>query len=63
LEEWTEYYPRRLSPQQSNGYDCGVFACETARCVSQSVPLIFGQSDMQSIRMQMAAEILRGRLY
>lgn len=63
LEEWSEYYPRRLSPQQSNGYDCGVFACETARCVSQSVPLIFGQSDMQSIRMQMAAEILRGRLY
>lgn len=46
------------SPQQQNGYDCGVFTCICANYVSQGKELRYGQKDMKLIRRRMAYEII-----
>lgn len=46
------------TPQQQNGYDCGVFTCTVAKCISALAPLAFGQKDMHIIRQRMAYEII-----
>lgn len=46
------------SPQQLNGFDCGVFACICAKYVAQWKKLTYGQKDMKLIRRRMAYEII-----
>jgi len=46
------------SPQQQNGFDCGVFACICAKYVAQWKELTYGQKDMKIIRRRMAYEII-----
>lgn len=46
------------TPQQQNGFDCGVFTCTVAKFVSRDQPLSFGQQDMRNIRRRMAYEII-----
>lgn len=46
------------TPQQQNGFDCGVFTCTVAKFVSRDQPLGFGQQDMRNIRRRMAYEII-----
>lgn len=46
------------SPQQLNGFDCGVFACICAKYVAQWKELSYGQKDMKLIRRRMAYEII-----
>ena len=46
------------SPQQLNGFDCGVFACICAKYVAQWKKLTYGQKDMKIIRRRMAYEII-----
>lgn len=55
-------YPNMSTPQQQNGYDCGVFTCTVAKCVAQKAPLLFSQKDMQNIRRKMAFEIVQKSL-
>mmetsp|Transcript_25006 Transcript_25006/g.35018 ORF Transcript_25006/g.35018 Transcript_25006/m.35018 type:complete len:660 (+) Transcript_25006:108-2087(+) len=57
LTGWTDYMPRDI-PQQQNGYDCGVFMCRYADCISQNKPFNFKQKDMQTIRKRMILDIL-----
>ncbi|OLL25386.1 Ubiquitin-like-specific protease 1 [Neolecta irregularis DAH-3] len=61
LSQWTDYYPKN-NPKQNNGYDCGVFTCKTAECISRGALMNFDQSDMMNIRNWMVKEILDGRL-
>lgn len=37
---WNEYIPYKNIPKQENGYDCGVFTCQYATCIS-SLPKQF----------------------
>ncbi|CUM53770.1 uncharacterized protein AC631_00263 [Debaryomyces fabryi] len=46
------------SPQQQNGFDCGVFACICAKYVAQWRDLTYRQKDMKLIRRRMAYEII-----
>lgn len=57
-----ELEPNKQTPQQQNGYDCGVFTCTVARSVCSGLPLQFGQGDMPVIRRRMAYEIMRKTL-
>lgn len=50
------------TPQQQNGYDCGVFTCTVAKYVAQGTPLNFSQKDMPVIRRRMAYEIVQKSL-
>ena len=50
-------------PAQRNGYDCGVFACKFAECISRGAPFGFSQSDMPSIRRAMVFEIISQKLF
>lgn len=49
-------------PQQNNGYDCGVFACQFARCASQDKPFSFKQADMPYLRNRMVVEIVQRKI-
>lgn len=57
LTGWSDYMPRDI-PQQQNGYDCGVFMCRYADCISQNKPFNFKQKDMITIRKRMILDIL-----
>ncbi|KAK6460131.1 hypothetical protein DFJ63DRAFT_262625 [Scheffersomyces coipomensis] len=57
-----QLFPRMQSPQQANGYDCGVFTCTAAKYLSLSQPLRYSQNDMKSIRRRMTYEIMTNEL-
>jgi sentrin-specific protease 1 len=50
------------SPQQTNGYDCGVFTCTNARLLACRRDLQYSQKDMKIIRMRMTYEISSNNL-
>lgn len=54
--------PNMKTPQQLNGFDCGVFSCTVAKFVSENVPLSFSQNDMKTLRRRMAYEIIQKNL-
>ncbi|KNC81056.1 hypothetical protein SARC_06598 [Sphaeroforma arctica JP610] len=69
LEDWADFTPVHLTPQQDNGSDCGVFACQFSEYRSRGssgIPLgqifDFGQEQMPYFRLRMAHEILEKRL-
>lgn len=62
IDDWDDCISS-AGPQQRNGYDCGVFACQTAECVSRDIPPDFTQEEMPELRKRMAASILDCRLY
>ena len=45
------------TPQQINGYDCGVFVIQLIDLISLDIPLLFGQADMQVVRRRLLASI------
>ena len=49
-EEWTLVHTTSDTPQQRNGYDCGVFTCMFAYFLSQNFPLDFSQDDIEHCR-------------
>lgn len=49
-------------PLQSNGNDCGVFACQYIECIARNRPITFAQVNMPYLRKKMAIEILNGKL-
>ncbi|ODV79917.1 cysteine proteinase, partial [Suhomyces tanzawaensis NRRL Y-17324] len=57
-----QLFPSVKTPQQANGYDCGVFTCTAARYVAEKSALTYSQSDMKVIRRIMAYEILTKKL-
>jgi len=58
VEDWDLLVPAKV-PQQKNGYDCGVFTCFFADCFSAGKSLSFEQEDMPTLRMRIAARILK----
>lgn len=54
--------PHGGSPQQLNGYDCGVFTCTNSRMLALGSKLTYSQKDMKTIRRRMAFEILNTKL-
>lgn len=52
----------RTAPQQHNGYDCGVFTCQFARCSAQDLPFDFSQENMSYLRRRMVVELLQKRI-
>lgn len=63
-EEWTvPTGSYGAGPRQTNGSDCGVFTCTTARMVVLGVdPMSYGGDDMEVQRGRMVAELLNGGL-
>ncbi|KAK6458940.1 uncharacterized protein RJT20DRAFT_124058 [Scheffersomyces xylosifermentans] len=57
-----ELFPHMETPQQSNGFDCGVFACTAAKYISNSKPMSYSQKDMKVIRRRMTYEIISKHL-
>ncbi|ANQ11195.1 Ulp1 protease family C-terminal catalytic domain containing protein [Plasmodium coatneyi] len=55
-----EYNPDGRSevgiPCQENGYDCGVFTCMFAKCLSFNRSFDFSQRDIKEIRMKMVSQ-------
>lgn len=49
-------------PRQSNGSDCGVFACTYAEYITRGAKFDFNQKDMPYFRKKMIYEITRGKL-
>lgn len=62
VRDWAEYIPK-AGPQQRNGYDCGVFACQTAEYISRDTTPDFTQEEMPDLRKRMAASILDCQIY
>ncbi|OAX80570.1 hypothetical protein ACJ72_05096 [Emergomyces africanus] len=60
-EEW-RVLPS-ISPQQNNGYDCGVFLLTTAKLVSFGKPLKYGARDIPDIRKRIVAELMNGGFF
>uniref|UniRef100_A0A915D2K6 Ubiquitin-like protease family profile domain-containing protein n=1 Tax=Ditylenchus dipsaci TaxID=166011 RepID=A0A915D2K6_9BILA len=60
--KWT-YTSHQGIPLQQNGYDCGVFTCQYAECLSRGSSFNFNQQYMSGFREQMVAEIKKGALY
>jgi len=50
-------------PQQDNGNDCGVFACQFAECLSRNAPFRLSPADIPYFRKKMAWEILIKKFY
>lgn len=59
--KWSIEYPKDI-PRQRNGYDCGVFTCKNAECLSRSDSINFTQKDTPHIRDVMMYELYKGKL-
>ncbi|KAK6331698.1 Smt3-specific protease [Orbilia javanica] len=57
--EWEDFYPGSQTPQQGNGYDCGVFLCKTAEVIARGGAMNFSQRDIPEIRRMMQVELLK----
>lgn len=53
---------RENIPQQTNGVDCGVFACQYAERITRGAVMDFQQRDMTEARKTMTLELLEGKL-
>ena len=49
-------------PQQTNGFDCGIFVCEYAENISRKAEFNFTQKDTDFIRERIKTEIILGTL-
>jgi Ulp1 family protease len=56
-------HTRCSAPQQSNGYDCGIFVCCYAECLSAGQDFDFSQKEMDDIRVCIALELLCGKCF
>jgi len=55
INEWTTTINPENTPEQTNGFDCGVFVCTTAEWLSEGSDLTFSQEDMPHLRKRMHA--------
>ncbi|XP_006454775.1 hypothetical protein AGABI2DRAFT_198348 [Agaricus bisporus var. bisporus H97] len=60
---WQDYAPDDVTPQQENGYDCGVFTCQFLEALSRGEEMFrFTQQDMAYLRRRMIWEIGHAQL-
>ncbi|KAF8822934.1 Ulp1 protease family, C-terminal catalytic domain-containing protein [Cardiosporidium cionae] len=65
IEDWkypSNFTSEKGTPSQENTYDCGVFLCQTAECLSANRRIDFQQSDIPNMRVKMALQIVDGYL-
>ena len=62
LPGWKMSCLEKRSPQQTNNYDCGVFAMVTAELISRKEKISFSQDDIQAYRKQIYSELFNGKL-
>ncbi|ANB13591.1 SUMO protease ULP1 [Sugiyamaella lignohabitans] len=64
VEKYSSYerVSRASCPQQTNGYDCGVFTCKNVELLSAGRKLTYRQADMKNIRRNMAHQVLHRAL-
>ena len=63
FNEWRCFHKESGVPQQTNGYDCGVFVLMFAIAIAYNQPLTsFSQEDMPRYRFMIKQHILRGSL-
>eukprot|EP00742_Colponemidia_sp_Colp-10_P008167 GILJ01008823.1.p2 GENE.GILJ01008823.1~~GILJ01008823.1.p2 ORF type:complete len:436 (-),score=65.68 GILJ01008823.1:2219-3526(-) len=55
---WRKRNAKSSVPRQSNGYDCGMFICKFAECVSEDRSWDFDQSQMRTFRKRMVLELI-----
>jgi len=60
VNEWTLVHNQPDTPEQANGYDCGVFTCMFADFISRNQPLTFTQDHVTECRERIALSILNG---
>jgi len=59
---WQDWAPES-TPQQENGYDCGVFTCQFLEALSRGEETFnFSQKDMRYLRRRMIWEIGNAKL-
>ncbi|EDO06364.1 Ulp1 protease family C-terminal catalytic domain protein [Babesia bovis T2Bo] len=66
IDDWKynkQFQAERIAPMQYNGYDCGVFLCQYAECISIGKMFDFTQSDIKGKRTSMIQQILRGSIF
>ena len=61
MSGWKQIVAKNI-PQQTNGWDCGVFACNYAEYSSRRARFTFSQSNMPDFRKRMVGEIVKNRL-
>ena len=62
-EDWQLFKNNKSeTPQQLNGYDCGVFTIMYADFLTENLPLSFSQKDIALFRERICAALLRGNL-
>ena len=59
--EWQAEYPE--TPQQNDGYNCGVYTCQLAKQISRGQQLIINERDIPYLRKEMVVEIVLGHLF
>nr|CEL69452.1 TPA: Ulp1 protease family, C-terminal catalytic domain-containing protein [Neospora caninum Liverpool] len=65
IDEWCipeDFASEKYTPQQANGFDCGVFICQMAECIADGRSFDFSQKDIPRIRHKMALQIVGGEL-
>lgn len=58
---WRQRHCQRC-PQQTNGYDCGVFTIMAAEYLGLCKPWDYGQQHMNNIRVKMMSALKHGKL-
>ena len=60
---WTEVvWKQGQTPQQRNGWDCGMFMIRTADYIARDTVLSFTQGDMENLRRLTVLEIINASL-
>lgn len=54
---------RNETPQQFNGYDCGLFTILFADFLSENLPLSFDQQHIPTFRTKICGSIMEGKLW
>jgi sentrin-specific protease 1 len=62
VSNWKLISNEKHVPQQTNGYDCGVFTTICADFISDDLPLEYDQNDMEFFREKIGTDIVRGCL-
>ena len=60
IDQWTCQQSCDRIPQQQNGFDCGIFTCKLAECVSDDELPNFSQRDCAFLRQKISLQLLNG---
>ncbi|KAK3931745.1 Sentrin-specific protease 1 [Frankliniella fusca] len=62
VDDWQDLGSFIDGPRHYNGYDCGMFVLEMARCLCLKQEVTFSQKEIPSIRQRIREEIMNFRL-